>query len=37
VQNYHSQFAGVLANGGIPALIRSMNDKTSSLNQKAKK
>ena len=36
-QNYHSQFAGVLANGGIPALIRSMNDKTSSLNQKAKK
>ena len=37
VQNYHSQFAGVLANGGIPALFRSMNDKTSSLNQKAKK
>ena len=37
VQNYHSQFASVLANGGIPALIRSMNDKTSSLNQKAKK
>ena len=37
VQNYHSQFASVLANGGIPALIRSMNDKTSSLNQKAMK
>lgn len=34
VQNYHSQFGSILANGGIPALIASMNDKNSSLNKK---
>ena len=34
VQNYHSQFGSILANGGIPALIASMNDKNSALNQK---
>ena len=34
VQNYHSQFGAILANGGIPALIASMNDKNSALNKK---
>ncbi|MCG5031090.1 ABC transporter substrate-binding protein [Mesosutterella sp. OilRF-GAM-744-9] len=34
VQNYHSQFGSILANGGIPALIASMNDKNSALNHK---
>ena len=36
VQNYHSQFGSILANGGIPALIRSLEDKSSSLNRNAK-
>ncbi len=36
VQNYRSQFGSVLANGGIPALIRTMNDRSSSLNKQPK-
>lgn len=36
VQNYHSQFGSILANGGIPALVQSLSDKNSSLNRNAK-
>ncbi|MCI5850124.1 MAG: ABC transporter substrate-binding protein [Sutterellaceae bacterium] len=37
VQNYHSQFGSILANGGIPALVKAMNDKNSALNKDAAK